>query len=193
MSVSPPDRRTDQELIAAANAGDCGAFEAIYERYRDWVLRVAWRYNPDRDEAMDAVQETFLYLLRKFPGFKLTSRMTTFLFPVVRNIALTQRRRRGRDESGTADVDVAARVWKGARAVSDAGAPHADSGDDLAVVLGGLPEAQRDVLLMRYVDDMELAEIAAALEVPLGTVKSRLHGALERLRADPGARRYFGD
>jgi RNA polymerase sigma-70 factor (ECF subfamily) len=63
---------------------------------------------------------------------------------------------------------------------------------ELAAALAGLSPPQREVVLMRFVDDLELAEIAAALDVPLGTVKSRLHHALARLRDDPGTRDAFG-
>jgi RNA polymerase sigma-70 factor (ECF subfamily) len=62
---------------------------------------------------------------------------------------------------------------------------------ELAGVLSVLPAPQREVLLMRFVDDMELSEIAAALSIPHGTVKSRLHHALRTLRADERTRRYF--
>jgi RNA polymerase sigma-70 factor (ECF subfamily) len=159
------DRRSDEELVNAANAGESAAFDALYLRYREWVLRVALRFTQDRDDALDVLQETFLYLLRKFP-----------LYPAIRNIALAQRRRRHgvplRSPAAAAD-------------------PPAST-DDLTAVLAGLAEGQREVLLMRVVDDLSLAEIAAALEIPIGTVKSRLHGALERLRGDPRARRYFG-
>ena len=57
--------------------------------------------------------------------------------------------------------------------------------------MSSLPAAQREVLLLRYADDMNLGEIAAALDVPAGTVKSRLHHALRALREDPRTRHYF--
>lgn len=57
--------------------------------------------------------------------------------------------------------------------------------------MAALPETHREVVLMRFVDDMSLGEIAEALGIPLGTVKSRLHNALETLRHDPATRRYF--
>ena len=62
---------------------------------------------------------------------------------------------------------------------------------DLAAVLSRLPEAHREVLLMRFVDDLKIHEIAEALSIPSGTVKSRLHNGLQMLRDDPLARRYF--
>lgn len=167
--------------MQAANAGDAGAFEALYERYRDWVLRVAYRFTHDRDDALDVLQDVFLYLLRKFPGFVLSARLTTVLYPAIKNTAIYVRRRR----SGGAQTplpDVAAPTER------DVAAPISG---DFEHLIASLPEPQREVLLMRYVDDMSLAEIAAALEIPLGTVKSRLHAAIEALRADPSTRRYF--
>jgi RNA polymerase sigma-70 factor (ECF subfamily) len=178
--VPPTDPRSDEQLIAAANAGDPAAFEALYLRYRDWVLRLACRFTGDHDAALDVLQETFLYFLRKFPGFHLTARLTTFLYPAVRNLALADRRKRNR-AGDPAPLD----------ALPAPPSPPPGVHDDLQAVLAILPDLHREVLLMRCVDDLSLAEIAAALGVPLGTVKSRLHAALERLRADPRAARYF--
>ena len=62
---------------------------------------------------------------------------------------------------------------------------------ELAAVLNILSVEQREVLLMRFVDDMDLKEIAAALNIPIGTIKSRLHRALETLRQDGRTRNYF--
>jgi RNA polymerase sigma-70 factor (ECF subfamily) len=62
---------------------------------------------------------------------------------------------------------------------------------DIDRAVATLPAAQREVLLMRFVDDLALQEIAVALDVPLGTVKSRLHNALEALRGDPKLRELF--
>lgn len=175
------DARSDAELVQAANAGDVAAFEALYERYRDWVLRVAHRFTHNRDDAFDVLQDVFLYLLRKFPGFVLSARLTTVLYPAIKNTALYVRRRRSRGAQAPLP-DIAAPPAR------DLATPLAD---DLGHITAGLPEAQREALLMRYVDDMSLAEIAAVLEIPLGTVKSRLHAAIEALRADPRTRQYF--
>jgi len=180
--MTDDDRRTDEELVRAANDGDAAAFEALYCRHRDWVVRLAWRFTGSHDDALDVLQSAFAYLLKKFPGFRLTARMTTFLYPVVKNLSLTILRKRGRTISGEeALLDVAAPDPQ----------PGGASRAELAGVLAALPEPQREVLLMRFVDDMSLKEIAAALEIPEGTVKSRLHHALQTLRDDPRTRKYF--
>jgi RNA polymerase sigma-70 factor (ECF subfamily) len=174
------DPRTDLELIDAINAGRTEAFEILYHRHRDWVARLAFRFTGDSDDALDVLQEVFTYLYRKFPGFRLTSRMTTFLYPAVKHAAISIQRKRGREMSAGELREV-----------------HSEAGDEedpraeLAAVMSSLPAAQREVLLMRFVDDMSMQEIAEALGIPEGTVKSRLHHGLARLREDPRTRAYF--
>jgi RNA polymerase sigma-70 factor (ECF subfamily) len=170
------DERSDGELVTALRAGDAVAFDELYRRHRDWVLRLAHRVTGSGTDALDVLQETFLYLLRKAPELELRVRMTTLLFPVVRNLSLQRRRQRG---TASAAVEPLAED------------PPLASAEELVAALGGLPEAQRQALLLRFVDGKSLQEIAAAQGVPLGTVKSRLHQALATLRSDPAARRYF--
>lgn len=174
------DPRSDDELLRAVNQGDADAFEALYRRYRTWVVRLACRFTGDPDEALDVLQETFAYLLRKVPHLRLTAAMTTFLYPAVRNISLALKRKRRRQQTWPDPAPVQA-------------APEA--GDfrlaDLSAVVSGLPDGQREVLLLRFADGLELAEIAKALEIPVGTVKSRLHNAIAALRGDPRTRAYF--
>ncbi|MCP4611975.1 MAG: sigma-70 family RNA polymerase sigma factor [Planctomycetes bacterium] len=173
---------SDQELIELVNEGDADAFEILYRRYRDWIYHLAWRFTGSRQDALDVLQETFTYLLGKFPGFSLTASMTTFLYPVVRHISLTVRNKNRRftgDEERLSEIVIS--VSKETNS----------SRSELAAVLAVLPDEQREVLLMRFVDDMNLQEIAAALNIPLGTVKSRLHHALQKLRDDRRTREYF--
>jgi len=184
----------DEELIERINEGDAAAFEILYLRYRDWVYRLAWRFTGNQEDALDVLQETFTYLLKKFPPltpakrvraqtelrFQLTASMTTFLYPAVKHLSLNLRRRR---TTGPADEEILA-------AIPDPTAP-ATSRADLAAALASLSQEHREVVLMRFVDDMSLDEIAGALAIPSGTVKSRLYRALETLRADPRTREYF--
>ena len=175
------DPRSDQELIAAANAGDAGAFEALYFRYRDWVANLAFRFTADRDLALDVMQETFLYFLRKFPGFVLTSHLKTFLYPAVRNlsIAAAQKARRTQGDMPMPETLEAAPM-------SPVG-----SINDVDAVLSTLSPDHREVLLLRFVEGLTMPEIAEALGIPIGTVKSRIHNGLARLRADERTKKFF--
>lgn len=180
--VPPPDARPDLQLVADLNAGDLSAFDALYARHRDWVVRLAYRFAGNDADALDVLQETFAYLHRKFPGFALTASMTTFLYPVVKHLALAAKKKTMRIVSD----DVAL----GDAPDRDAADPR-DSRGELADVIASLADTHREVLLMRFVDGLSLAEIGEALGIPLGTVKSRLHNGLNQLRSDPRTRRYF--
>jgi RNA polymerase sigma-70 factor (ECF subfamily) len=175
----------DAELIAAINQGSHAAFETLYRRHRDWTVNLAFRFTGDEALALDVMQETFLYLLRKFPGFELRASLRTFLYPAVRNLSIAARRKAGRCQAADAENEILANL------------PAPETGvaldDDLAAVLENLPAKQREVLLLRFVDGFSLEEIADALEIPLGTVKSRLHNALKTLRDDPRTRELIGE
>ncbi len=169
----------DEELLQRANGGNPDAFETLYRRYRDWVHRLAWRCTGNEQDALDILQETFIYLLQKLPNLHLTASMTTFLYPVVKHLSLNLRRRRHPE----ADEEILLAI--------PAPAAQSEPRAELTAALAALSEEQREVVLMRFLDDMSLDEIAAALDVPTGTIKSRLHRALETLRSDPRTRDYF--
>ncbi len=180
--------RSDAELVEVCNQGSAQAaekaFETLYKRHREYVLRVALRFVHDRDLATDVLQDTFLYLLRKFPptgeGFQLTARLTTFLYPVAKNYATTTARKTERS-AGTGETTP-----------DELPAPEDHAADDeLDAALAGLTDDRREVLVLRFADDMSLNEISSALDIPLGTVKSRIHLAIRDLRADPSVKKLF--
>lgn len=175
--MSLTDQGRDQAWVDRINAGDTTAFAELYDHYSPWVYRLAQRFTSDAADAADVLQEVFLYFLGKFPGFELRARVTTFLYPVVRHEAITAGRKRGRNQDAN-ELDLAA---KGEDPVTD----------DLVQVLQVLPEAQREVLLLRFVDGLSEAEIADVLEIPPGTVKSRAHHAVKTLKDDPRTRAWF--
>jgi RNA polymerase sigma-70 factor (ECF subfamily) len=179
-SATGAELPNDAELVAAINDGSHAAFEVLYRRHRDWTVKLATRFTGDEALALDVMQETFLYLLRKFPGFELRASLRTFLYPAVRNLSIAARRKAGRCQAGDAGDEIL---------ISLPAPEIRRAGDaDLAAVLAGLPTPQREVLVLRFVDGFRLEEIGAALEIPLGTVKSRLHNALKTLRGDPRTR-----
>lgn len=152
----------DRELVEAYQRGDRAAFETLYHRYKDWVLSVAYRFCGNREEALDILQEVFTYFFRKLPEFEVRSALKTFLYPVIKHTALSRKRR---PQAPLQDRPV--------------DAPTGDRAEDL---LAGLPEEQKEIVWLRFVDGYDLQGIADLLQIPLGTVKSRLHAALQALR-----------
>jgi RNA polymerase sigma-70 factor, ECF subfamily len=162
-----PDARTDEQLIADGNRGDASALAAIYLRYRDWAFSLALRFTGDHEAAADVTQEAFVYLFSKFPGLVMRAKITTLLYPAVKNTALAMKRKKKPQSAGeTIDTRTAP------------AAPADPESARLVKAVAALPDGQREVLLMRAVEEMSVAEIAAALGIPEGTVKSRLHHAV---------------
>lgn len=161
------DPRSDEELARALRDGDATAFDAVYTRYHEWVLALAFRFTRNREDALDVLQDTFAYLHRKRREFELRSQMKTFLYPVVKHLSVSRARLARRQTPLDPKIDPAA--------------PPVVA-DEVAGLLSVLSDVQQEVVLMRFVDGLDLQSIADALEVPLGTVKSRLHSALELLR-----------
>jgi RNA polymerase sigma-70 factor, ECF subfamily len=184
------ETRSDMELVAAANGGDWGAFDTLVYRYKDWSFRLAWRFCGSEADAADAVQEVFVYLARKFrggegqrAGLDLRVGLTTLLYPAVKHTALALKRKRVRLKVLPEEMEIPA---------PPAGEERSASRTELAAVLGSLSDAHREILLMRFVDDMTLEEIATALAIPLGTAKSRLHHAVDAVRENGKVMRYLG-
>ena len=173
---------SDRQLIDSINKGNADAFETLYYRYRGWVYSLAWRFTGSQQDAQDVLQSAFTYLLEKFPGFELSCAMTTFLYPVVKNLSLKllhSKKRFISMQNNQIELPVSEKP--------DANSSRAE----LAEVLAGLSRQHREVLLMRFVDDMMISEIAEALNESVSTVKSRLYRALELLRQDSRTKKYF--
>lgn len=177
------DSSSDLELIAAMNSGNEAAFEILYFRYREWVVSLARKFTGCDSLANDILPETFLYFLGKFPGFVLTSHLKTFLYPAVKNHSINAIRKVTKFQSGAVEQNILDHL------VAPSSTPG--SHDDFEVVLSGLSEDHREILMLRFVDGLSIAEIAEASGIPLGTAKSRLHYALTRLREDTKTRHYF--
>ena len=184
MSAIGDDPRSDTQLVELCNDGGAGeatrAFEALYRRHRSYVLRVAMRFARDRDIALDALQETFCYLLRKFPpegeGLELKAKLTSLLYPVAKHYAMDMRRKADRESSADAAPE-----------------PRAPDPPPSGIegALSRLSPERREVLVLRFVDGLTMEEIAAALDIPVGTVKSRTHLAIRQLRENPETRDFF--
>jgi RNA polymerase sigma-70 factor (ECF subfamily) len=106
--------------------------------------------------------------------------MTSFLYPVVKNLSIAARRKTGRFASGGQAI-----------AHVQSPEPNSRARAELSAALASMAEPHREVLLLRFVDDLSLQEISDSLGVPLGTVKSRLHHAIAALRANPRLTELF--
>jgi RNA polymerase sigma-70 factor (ECF subfamily) len=170
----------EQDLIQRASNGDVAAFEELVRMHRAIALRVAILVVGDPSDAEDVTQEAFVKAYHALDRFRQDSPFRPWLLRIVRNEALNQRRRRGRQDR------LGLRL-AGDRLSGDA-APSPEavvvSGADRELVLAavnGLPERFRQVVALRYLLGLSEAETAETLRIPAGTVKSRTARALARL------------
>lgn len=161
----------DGLLAERARAGDQRAFAGLVRRHQDRVFRFLLRMTGSRDEAMDLTQETFMKAWQALPRWQPQAQFRTWLFQIARNGALDLLRRRAAVEFVPIDEDPG----------MPAHAPGPEEGLDLRqrfglleAALRRLPVEHREVLLLREVEDLSYAEIAAALGIQEGTVKSRI-------------------
>lgn len=184
---------TERELIRRVAAGDHGAFRSLVEPYQGRVFGLALRVLRDEDRARDAVQDAMLKVYRSIRRFEGRSSFYTWFYRMVLNTCIDLKRRDRSDrevewEEGSA-LEAEARdeglAGAGAPAPSDdpeEAASRAELRRALAAAIEELPDGARETLLLREVDGLSYAEIAEALEIPKGTVMSRLHYARRRLR-----------
>lgn len=182
---------SDRDAIRRVRAGDRDAFGILVERYQGRAFRLALRVLRNEEEARDAVQEAFLKAYGALDRFQGRSRFYTWLYRLVVNQCLDQRRRDRSDrhtlyeEGGTAEREAAddeAPEVFGVRFAPAAEVMGKELRRHLAAAIDALPEAARATLVLREVEGLSYAEIAESLEIPKGTVMSRLHYARRQVK-----------
>ena len=171
----------DAELAMRARDGDVRAYEELVARYQEVAYRVAWVVARGAGEAEDAVQEAFVKAYQHLPRFRPGAPFRPWLLRIVANEA-RNRARSSRRREGLA-LRVAAQPADAAQS-PEAAALEREDAELLAAALGRLSERDRLVIAYRHLFEMSEAETAEALGVRVGTVKSRLSRAMNRLRAD---------
>ncbi len=166
--------RTDDDLVAAAQRGDRAALDQLLRRHYDRVHAVCRRIAGSTRDADDAAQEAMIRVVRNIDRFDGRSAFGTWVYRIATNTALDElRKRKRRSQLHLVDDD----DESGREIVDDLAHRTVDSvADRLAIdeALADLPDEFKTAVVMRDVGDLDYAEIAAALDVPVGTVKSRI-------------------
>ena len=174
---------TDPSLVAATLGGDLAAYSQLVRRHAPMAKRMAVLWGA-ADDADDVVQEAFVRAYASLPRFREGEEFRPWLLTIVRNLTRNALRTRGRRAAREA---VAAAAWPVSDTVAtDPGEVAIDAvrRDRLLARVRQLPTGLREVVTCRYLLELTEAETAATLGLPAGTVKSRLHRALGRLRAE---------
>lgn len=161
------------QLIRRAQACDRDAFAALFEQYKNLVYRTAYLMLDDADEAEDALQEVFVQVHKSLAGFDPNkAAFSTWLHRITINHCINHRRKR-RFASSQLDETLTSGDFPGAQSAER---------ESVWQAVSGLSAKQQAVIVLRYYWDVSYAEIAQILEIPLGTVKSRLDLAIKTLR-----------
>lgn len=187
------------ELIRRYQAGQTDFFDVLYDRHKDYVYRVAYSMTRHAEEAEEVVQETFLDVLKALPRYDVegTARFETWLYRVTANRCKMRWRRRRLPMAEYAGDERADPLEQ----VSDERTDHnpeeaaqqAETRRRIWRAVGRLGDAAREVVLLRYGQDFSYQEIADALGLNLGTVKSRLNAAHRQLQEWIAANGHLAD
>jgi RNA polymerase sigma-70 factor, ECF subfamily len=179
----------DSALIEKCRAGDVAAFEPLVEKYRQRVWRLAYNVLRDREEAWDVAQEAFIKAYQALPSFRGQSAFYTWLYRIAMNVAADRARSRAAQGRAFGTERVPEEDWE--RVITDPNPAEASPADTAArreerqkimQALDQLSEDHRRIIMLGDLEGLSYREIAETLEIPMGTVMSRLHNARKRLR-----------
>jgi RNA polymerase sigma-70 factor (ECF subfamily) len=208
-SPSSPTTDADAELIARCGAGDLDAFDALVERHQNRIFNLCYWTLGSREEAADAAQDAFVRAFRGLKNFRGDSNFDTWLHRIAVNVCIDAARKRRRapilyadiatlnaDDDETPDIE--------SRLSRDGSTPDSSEPGEATLrrekraavraALARLSDHYRIVLILFDIEGHSYEEIAAALNLPLGTIKSRLNRARAQLREElQTARELFED
>jgi RNA polymerase sigma-70 factor (ECF subfamily) len=177
----------DGAEIAAVRRGDPEALSALIEQFHHRLYRYLLHVCKDSFTAEDLLQQTWLRVIEKVHKYDSRRRFDVWLFSVARNLAIDHFRARKFADSLDEPASTEGLTWSEKLPGADAGALErlllAEQNVFLGECLNQLPAIHREVLALRFEEDLKLDEIAALAGIPLSTVKSRLSRAMDGLRA----------
>jgi RNA polymerase sigma-70 factor (ECF subfamily) len=187
-------RAEDAKLVAAAKTGDSQAFRKRVERNQGRLYAVAFGMLRDRDDAMDAVQDAFIKAHKKLVDFEGNAAFSTWLYRICVNLCIDKKRSDARrrssnlddvhqsalsEDSPYAELDIAPKL-SATNPLKNAS--NKELGGEIGKALAELSEDHRTIVLLREIDGLSYEEISQVLEIPRGTVMSRLFHARKNLQ-----------
>lgn len=161
-------------------SGDRQAFDAIVERYRDRMVSFAYRMVGNAELAQDVAQETFVRVYKSAGTFRDDGRLSPWLYRIASNVCLSERTKRAK-EALNVDYDTLEDMHDSGVLVDEQALASLDN-EKLAGAVAKLSSLHKTALIMHIYQGMTYAEIGEAINVPTGTVKSRIFYAIRKLR-----------
>ena len=168
----------EADLVARCRQGDEGAFRELVERHKDLVYGMIARSSVDRSRVEDLAQEVFLKIHRGLPYFRGEAKLTTWIFRIVLNLLGEDAQKRRASREVALDPERPAHEPR----THDRAAGDLELRDRLEKALAHLPPNYRLLVAAHYLHDVKYEDLADALDIPVGTVKTHLHRAKKRLR-----------
>jgi RNA polymerase sigma-70 factor, ECF subfamily len=175
------DAAGERALVERCRSGDEGAFQELVDRYKDLVFALIVRTIQDRSQAEDLAQEVFLRVHRGLPYFRGEARLSTWIYRIVANVCL-QDRSRAKPTVSLDAMDVDGRRTVALPSTKDRQFGDLELRDRLEKAIARLPANYRLLVAAHYLRGVQYEDLAEALELPLGTVKTQLHRAKQQLR-----------
>ncbi len=172
---------TEKEIIEDCQNGDVSAFQKLVEKYYQEAFAMAYFWTHSREAALDISQDAFVRIYRHIRGFDLSRPFKAWLFIIVKNLSMNYLKRYRRKRIFFSDLRL---EHQPEYEVSDDFFEREKRRDNLQQILWGirqLSETERDIILLRDIEDYSYQEIADTLGIPLGTVMSRLYYARKKL------------
>lgn len=174
----PSGQLRDEMLVMAAQDGEPTAMNELVSRWQERLWRHAFRLTGQREAAWEVLQEGWLAVVRGLRRLDDPKRFRPWVYRIITHKAADWIRRRQRDRRAQGPLD-------DAQPPPDRSRPdqsRVDDVDEIRAALAGVGSPQRIVLVLHYIDELPVAEIAEVLNIPPGTVKSRLHNGRAELR-----------
>jgi RNA polymerase sigma-70 factor (ECF subfamily) len=170
------ERVNERELVERCRRGDDDAFRELIEHYKNLVYALIVRAVPDRSRADDLAQDVFLRVHRGLPYFRGEARLSTWIYRIVANVCA-----QAREHDTRLPLDAQALTDSAVRR-EDRHASELELKDRLEKAIARLPAQYRLLVAAHYLDGVRYEDLAEALKMPLGTVKTHLHRAKRELR-----------
>ncbi len=174
---------SDLELLRSTAGGDGEAFNSLAERHAQHLFRLALWWSGNRADAEDIVQETLVGAFKGARAFSGRSSVKTWITRILmRQAAKIRGKQRGRRQTMSIHASDEGLTMQSGRLAVESGTTQVDQRIDLQAMIQRLPEEHRQVILLREAQGLSYEEIAEVLEIPIGTVESRLYRARAGLK-----------
>jgi len=169
----------ETELITAALGGDQRAYTAITRQYEGRLYQAAYAFLHDIEEAADVVQETFFRAYRNLSKFEVGRPLYPWLYRITRNLCINRAKSTARRRHGTLEVEPA-----DLRHLPEDELLKVEEGRRVHRCVENLPDQAREIILLKHFQECSYAEMADILDIPIGTVMSRLYNARKLLKKE---------